>query len=152
MSAASVSSKEVSGGANAYINIDVLYLILRTFIERVCASAVVRCGGQILLARGDHKNQQSRATSVERLAAPPSAVNVRTHVRPASSRARGLRAVSVWKCEGSLRAEDLLAAETYRGRRVKPLINYDRTIVAGGGGGSSSSFPLPPPPPHSPVR
>lgn len=44
--------------------------------------------------------------------------------------ARGLRAVSVWKCEGSLRAGDLLAVRTYRGRRVKPLINYDRTIVA----------------------
>lgn len=43
--------------------------------------------------------------------------------------ARVLRAVSVWKCEGSLRPEDLLAAGTYRGRRVRPLINYDRTIV-----------------------
>lgn len=53
--------------------------------------------------------------------------NTRVCVR---ARARGLRAVSVWKCEGSLRAEDLLAAGTYRGRCVKPLINYDRTIVA----------------------
>lgn len=42
----------------------------------------------------------------------------------------GLRAVSVWKCEGSLRPEDLSAVGTYRGRRVKLLINYDRTIVA----------------------
>jgi hypothetical protein len=46
------------------------------------------------------------------------------------ARLSGLRAVSVWKCEGSLRSEDLLAVGTYRGRRVKLLINYDRTIVA----------------------
>lgn len=55
------------------------------------------------------------------------------------------RAVNVWKCEGSLPAEDLLAAGTYRGggggggRRVKPpLINYDRTIVA-----TTTAFLLP---------
>lgn len=54
----------------------------------------------------------------------------RPSVRARSRSGGGLRAVSVWKCEGSLRPEDLSAVGTYRGRRVKPLINYDRTIVA----------------------